>query len=153
MKRSSPVSTGLKGISGNTRCTIRDFERAVSRLNSDFPRPGIVLSLSKPFDLRTSYHRYYPGYDKPGVYVMLSEAWEVLYVGKSSAGLGGRLGNYFKAGKTRKEGVAKNPWFAQARYLVTLKLPKRRFFEAPSIEEFLIWKLQPPLNSQGVDKS
>ena len=84
-------------------------------LNTRFPRPGIVLTLSKPYDLKTSYNRYYPGYDRPGVYVMLGDAGEILYVGKSSAGLGSRLGNYFRAGKSKKDGVAKHAWFAAVR--------------------------------------
>lgn len=153
MSKIPPVVSELMESTRRARYTIKDLERAVARINSDFPRPGIVLSLSKPYDLGTSFGRYYPGYDRPGVYVMLNEAYEVLYVGKSSAGLGGRLGNYFKRGKSRREGMAKWPEFDPVRYLVTLKLPKRRFFEAPSIEEFLIWKLQPPLNTLGVDSS
>ncbi|WP_147383573.1 hypothetical protein [Nitrosomonas supralitoralis] len=84
---------------------------------------------------------------------MLNEAGIVLRVGKASCGrtIGHRLGDYFRWGdKVLGKGVAKNDTFKDVRYIATIAVPKDRAFEAPAIEEFLLRRLESPLNSLGM---
>lgn len=75
---------------------------------------------------------------------------KILRIGKASCDrtLGSRLGDYFEYGKN-KEGVAKSNDYKGIKYLVTIGLAKRRAFEAPAIEEYLIGKFNPRLNKLG----
>ena len=88
----------------------------------------------------------------PGVYLIFDSNVSLLYVGKASfgAGVGHRLSAHFcfesdgsRACKVR------GSWSARPAFLATI--PVEEPFEAPSLEEYLIGKLQPPDNRRGIN--
>lgn len=94
----------------------------------------------------------WPFHDHPGVYSLFSEQFELLYIGKASMGrcLGKRLYEYFgSAGACRP----KHEWLLPVRYVVNTACVKGSPFEAPALEEYLIWRMSPPLNGVGKTQS
>jgi hypothetical protein len=110
------------------------------------------LALSNIYDLRTSFASSYPNVSQPGIYVMMDSHGTVLRIGTASCGrtLGDRLGDYFKWGdRALGSGVARNSQYGDVCFVVTIGLPSDRAFEAPAIEEYLLSKVDAPLNSHG----
>ena len=123
-----------------------DVEVGLCTFDREFPR-GLSLNLSDMVEV-TDESASWPHADSPGVYVMLDQDLNLLYIGKASCGanIGSRLGKYFdKTGRTRL-GMEK---FANVKFVSALHLPSDRAFEAPAIEEYLISQLNPPLNVVG----
>jgi hypothetical protein len=83
-----------------------------------------------------------------GVYLIYSESFDLLYVGKSSMSqcLRKRLYRHFGGGVTC---VLNDPWPQAPRFIVNIAVPEEMPFEAPALEEYLIKKLQPLLNAVG----
>lgn len=109
----------------------------------DFPR-GLDLSVSNPIgvmDVEASW----PNANLPGVYAFFDADMTLLYIGKASCMtvLGKRLGQYFYADGALRTKMEK---FADTRFVCTIAVPSDRAFEAPSIEEYLIYSLNPELN-------
>ena len=111
--------------------------------------------------LPTSPWRLYPGLDgncefrdqswpcceKAGVYLILSEDNEVIYVGQSLC-FGSRFYQYFQ--DDNGTCVVRSPyWTKKPHALVALEAPKDRKYERLSLEEFLIQRLQPVDNTIG----
>jgi hypothetical protein len=80
---------------------------------------------------------------KPGCYVLYSSAGELLYIGKASnsKSVGSRLVRF------RYSPVTWEPTPALVQIIEVAEA-----FEAPSLEEFLIDKLQPRFNSRGIKR-
>jgi hypothetical protein len=110
--------------------------------------------ISPAFEMSEIYHLTAENWRNPipfihhaGCYFFYSEDGTLLYVGKASTGndLAGRVTRYFKTSPNFgpvHEGWSKTPY-----YLQTLKVSDPH--QAPSLEEFLIHKLQPPDNKLG----
>jgi len=127
---------------------LTDVIEAISLLNNEYPRPGIPdpLQLSQEFRIPEDYEKKsFPFASYPGVYLFFDENETLLYIGKASSGLGQRIGNEYIG----RSGVLKTNKISGAKVLRTIKLPKEHHFEAPAIEEFLIYKLKPTRNSVG----
>ncbi len=122
--------------------TFADLSSAVDELNTRFPRPEMDhLKISDLCDVKDASASW-PNPANPGVYAMLNEHRELIYLGKASCNtsLGMRLGAHFY-----KTGAPKNAKFEGIRYVVTIPVPDDRAFEAPAVEEFLIGRLNPSL--------
>lgn len=92
----------------------------------------------------------WPHDESAGVYLIYSEAQELLYIGKCSMGqvLGRRLYCHFGGGD---ECVVKgNGWVVQPSFVVNVAVPADSPWEAPALEEFLIGKCRPILNVHGI---
>jgi len=124
---------------------------------SDFP----PLEVSGPVDLFPSLplpagispqgkwtDPQWPFAERAGVYLIYSESFELLYIGKSSMNqcLGKRLWRHFGGGETC---VPNDAWPQAPRFVVNIAVPQEMPFEAPALEEYLIKKLQPLLNTVG----
>ena len=131
--------------------SLADLQTRLEEFNQKFPRPGIPpLAISNPYHLRTNWESQWPGAEHCGVYVFLDENDRLLYIGKAScsATIGKRLGAYF--GYAPGGGPETyNDFYGAVCTVVTIELPPDHEFEAPAVEEFLIWKLDPPLNKNG----
>lgn len=92
----------------------------------------------------------WPNSSSAGVYAVFDEGMKLLYVGKSSMSsyLGARLGSYFGFTPERTCRVNHN-WAVKPKYLITVAVPNASTWEAPALEEFLIKRLNPPLNRNG----
>jgi len=129
--------------------TLADVSQAIKELNEKFPRPGISLAVSHIYDLRTSFASSYPNVLQPGIYIMMDSQGTVLRIGTASGGrtLGDRLGDYFKWGdRAVGSGIAINSEYGGVCFVVTIGLPKDRAFEVPAIEEYLLSRVDAPLN-------
>jgi len=128
------------------------LKEVIEQFNQTYPRPGIRLELSDAYNLDVNFKakERYPGSDRPGVYILLDENMVIQRIGKASCGndLGNRLGKYFGYA-VDGTGEAREVAYAGIRFIVTIKLPLDRAFEAPAIEEYLIGMFNPPLNDRG----
>ena len=124
-----------------------ELEKAVNELNNQFPRPDLVLKLEKMVTIKTNSQ--WQNATKPGIYAIFSETSELLYIGKASmsSNIGYRIGAKYSS----KTFESRNTKFSEGTQMATIALPEDRSFEAPSIEEFLIKKLNPKLNAVGKD--
>ena len=80
---------------------------------------------------------------RPGCYAYFDAAGQILYIGKAS--MGATLGSRMAAHDHR---VPMAPWRQLAASVVLI--PVDEAFEAPSLEEFLIDRLHPPGNVNGL---
>lgn len=118
------------------------------------------LEVSAPFDLfpslplpanitpQGSWLNTWPFAERAGVYLIYSESFDLLYVGKASMNrcLGQRLWDHFGGGETC---IFKESWPQTPRFVVNIAVPEELSFEAPALEEYLIKKLQPLCNTVG----
>ena len=89
----------------------------------------------------------WPGNQKAGVYLILDELDNIIYVGQSSS-LGRRFYHYFKGSDgvcTYREGS----WSATPKAIVAIVAPDDARYERLSLEEYLIERLQPADNIRG----
>jgi len=122
---------------------------------------SLPLEISAPLDLFPSLPRpsgimpqcswvdSWPFHDRAGVYMIYSEAGELMYIGKTSMNqcIGKRL--YVRFGGD-ESCVIKDDWWPQPpRFVVIVAVPDTQRFEAPALEEFLIKRLQPICNVAG----
>ncbi|WP_316237687.1 GIY-YIG nuclease family protein [Bradyrhizobium sp. SZCCHNR1015] len=81
----------------------------------------------------------------PGCYFFYAEDGSLLYVGKASSGLAGRIIKYFQ---TRPSfAIRHTDWIKPPTFLQTLKV--HFAYEASSLEEYLIQELSPLQNRLG----
>jgi hypothetical protein len=117
------------------------FAQKVREYRDGYRHPR--LSPLKVFELHTltSWWKT-PASRRPGCYAIFSEAGSLMYIGKASNGayVGGRLAAHLR--KLRQEWILLAPGHVQI-------VEVDEAFEAPSLEEFLIRELQPPLNDRG----
>jgi hypothetical protein len=92
----------------------------------------------------------WPFGDRAGVYLIYSDSFELLYIGKASMNrsLGYRLYDYFGGGPTCI--LKSDSWKQAPRFVVNIAVPTEMPFEAPALEEFLIRKLNPSTNVCGI---
>jgi len=131
---------------------IEDLIKFIDEFNTLYPRPDMPkLILSENYDVRSHFYKPYPGANLPGVYIIFSSSGNILRIGKASCGssLGKRLACYYKWGDSGQEGLHKYEGYEDAKLLRTISFPKKRAFEAPALEEYLINKLKPPYNKTG----
>jgi excinuclease UvrABC nuclease subunit len=85
--------------------------------------------------------------DKGGIYFLFNKEKVLQYIGKASfaSNIGVRIGERFSS----KDCRCLVDKFSSITLLATIALPEGRIFEASSIEEYFIHKLQPPLNVIG----
>jgi excinuclease UvrABC nuclease subunit len=107
-----------------------------------------VEMMSEPFDINTQYSSTWPNNELPGVYLFLSDSYELLYVGKSTL-LGARFSKHFHYSEDKRSGVPVTDESKDTRYIMTIGLRKEFGWLAPSLEEFLIAKLKPLRNEIG----
>lgn len=135
--------------------TKKDLECFIHEMNEKHPRSCGEISLrEKDFHIYDDWHEEWPDNKHPGVYVFLNKKDEVLYVGKVSNNscFGARLQAYLgyhpddRNKPEIKHNALKDAGFLK---IQTIALEKEFAFEAPAIEEFLIAKLNPPINTVG----
>lgn len=134
----------------------------VSRYHEDFRREkSPEFEINRPFDLFPKEPRsvldcdwgwdrndYWPHANRKGIYLIFDDNLVLTYVGKASMNstIGARLFSHFGNGENCAPGLN---WKRRPRYLVTVAMPKGREFEAPALEEYLIWHLHPEDNTAG----
>ena len=129
-------------------------EYATRYRRSDVPplEAGTPLDLfpSEPapadFIQQLTWEHPWPFGDRAGVYLIYSEAFELLYVGKAQH-LGSRLYTYFRAGDACV--VQHEFWPQRPRFVINIAVPADMPFEAPALEAYLIRALQPVCNVSG----
>ena len=128
---------------------MKELEKALIILNTKYPRPGLKLEGSEPFDTKNPWdYSSWPNNGLPGVYIFANEDNKVQYVGKASATISARLSAYWCKGENGE--TKSKDWKSEGiRYVYTIGVPNERAFEAPSIEEFLISHLKPVRNTIG----
>lgn len=90
----------------------------------------------------------YPFVDRAGIYLLMDDEENVLYVGKSSVAIGSRLGSYFCYDADRKSCHIQSPyWTVRPRYIVAVAVPVDSAFECASLEEYLLNNIQTSDNS------
>ena len=147
--------------------TIDDATAFVAEFCAKYRRPEFgVLTPSDLYDLHpeveprpkvsplSQWPHSWPGSGPPGVYILLNERQEVIYVGKASMGnvLGKRLGAYFQYEPGTPRCRAVHRWDSvggEPRFVVTVPVRGDMSFEAAALEEFLIGRLDPPGNTLG----
>jgi hypothetical protein len=125
---------------------LTELHTFIDQFNELFPRPNMpALQVSGICNV-TDPSIPWPDADKPGVYALLENDDEVVYVGKASCNrvLGYRLRDHFD-----RYGKPKQEYFAEVTSFVVIAFPPDRAFEAPAAEEYLIAKLNPPKNGTG----
>lgn len=112
-----------------------------------FPEKGAAVEACQE-----AWPSMWPNCHDAGIYALLDEQLNVLYIGKASlrSSIGGRLSSYCaynndKTVRLKHEGY----WTATPRYAWSVAVPVETAFEAPALEEFLIRELQPPDNTAG----
>ena len=118
----------------------------LDEFNEAFPRHGFRVLISEKYDIGRDWKKTWPSNEKPGVYVLIDESLYVQYIGKASNNIGARLNSHKTSGLLNKD-IDKNP--LHIRYIWTIAVPDESFFEASAIEEYLIRRLNPPLNRIG----
>jgi GIY-YIG catalytic domain len=111
--------------------------------------------VSEVYDLARDRLRQYPNCGKAGCYFFFDASGWLIYVGVSGD-LGYRLGQYFHLNEERTMLVPKPNyiWRRQPRYLQTVAT--RNEYEAPSLEAYLIDKLQSLgtlENTRGIERN
>jgi hypothetical protein len=128
-------------------------EEAVEFMNSHFPRPRFFLFTDGPCDLEQDELYFLPSADLPGVYLFFDSNGKILYIGKASNKqyLAHRLKLYLILKGDRKGFICRSDSRLQHlfRFVITIPVPRDQAFEAAAIEEYLIGRLQPPLNRIG----
>ena len=110
-------------------------ELKISGLYSLFPdkNPNITADVNWP-------NSYING-DKAGVYIILNQDMQVLYIGKASMSntIGGRLNSYFAYEDDKKTCKVKSQnWKGEPCFIATVAVDDSMTFEAPALEEYLI---------------
>ena len=108
------------------------------------------FEVSEAYDLEASWKSTsFPNADRPGCYTFFDAAGTLLYIGKASCGstIGIRADTYFKWRDDRLEPTGSSGWTGTANVLHTI--PVHEAHQAPSLEEYLIEKLNPPENRTG----
>lgn len=112
------------------------------------------FSLGEPYNLypksRNEFGFYgtWPSCEKGGVYLILDENKNVIYVGETNA-YGRRFKYYFDKDA---DGccVLNQHWKGNPHYIITLEAPADALYERLSLEAFLIKELEPIDNTKNV---
>lgn len=94
----------------------------------------------------------WPFLNDGGVYLILDENKNVIYVGKADK-FGQRLSGHFRAGSMGECIIYSQQWWTnQPRYIINVKVPEDRKYENLSLEGYLISMLDPDDNTAGRKK-
>jgi len=107
-----------------------------------------LVTISARYDLMHDWPKTWPDNERPGVYVLLNEREEILYIGKSGVCIGSRLNAHFHYGPNR-ECVPYSAELSSVRFIWTIGFPKDKWFLSTALEEYLIAELDPDLNKIG----
>lgn len=118
---------------------LSEFE--ISPIYDLFPTEDISKDFQKWAD--TYYHN-----GKCGVYLILNDKFEVIYVGES-LNIGKRLGYYFGYREDKSCLIKHNFWSENPRYVCSIAVENNTWFERLGLEEYLIYKIQPIDNDKG----
>ena len=118
-----------------------------SKLYDLFPELGKPNCL-----VEHNWPQKWPHLDNAGIYALLSENLEVLYIGKASMnhGIGYRLSSYCSYVEGTKKCKLNDEWEGKPRYVYSVAVPDQTKFEAPALEEYLIKEIQTANNKAGV---
>ncbi|MEE2732512.1 MAG: GIY-YIG nuclease family protein [Pseudomonadota bacterium] len=120
---------------------------ALRVLSVKYPRPDLKLEISEPFDTNMQWgSASWPNNGLPGLYIFADENDRVVYIGKGSVTISARLNGYWRKGPN-DETLSKSDISKGVRYVYTIGIPIERAFEASSIEEFLISRVNPVRNT------
>jgi hypothetical protein len=111
------------------------------------------FEISGLYDLQEEWRvKKFPFAGEAGCYVFYSDKYQLIYIGKVSQrhSLGSRIASYFRWDLTKSHIEPKHTWTFPPRYVQTIKT--HHPFEAPSLEEFLIVKLEPRDNRSGLPR-
>jgi GIY-YIG catalytic domain len=127
-------------------------ERLERQVSEYCVRYGIapVFPISPLWNIEDGYqgNLQFPYTGATGCYAIYSQDGKLLYIGKASLNhtLGGRLDSYFMGVRSSAPGAPKGNWNSPPKYIQTVQVNEP--FEAPSLEEYLILKLQPCENAR-----
>ncbi len=109
----------------------------------------LKLMWSELWDIEKDFRTTWPNNSLPGCYAIFDSKKSLLYIGKA-VHLGRRLSSYFRYDETKTKGIPKSSNWGEKppQYILTVGLEHK--YEAPSLEEYLIYKLQPAVNIQGI---
>jgi excinuclease UvrABC nuclease subunit len=108
-----------------------------------------LITISARYNLKDDWPKTWPDNEKPGVYVLLDEQKEILYIGKSSVCIGSRLNAHFHYAQNRNECIPYSDALSNIRFIWTVGFPRDKWFLSTALEEFLIAELDPKLNKVG----
>lgn len=131
--------------------TMDDFRETANDYERQYNLKGLKID-DKAYDLVDDWETdgYWPNAENQGVYAIFCSDSELLYVGKASlsSSIGSRLASYFVKNQNGTGAATKSGhyWTRIPRYVLTAAVAKS--WEAPSLEEYLINKLQPADNQR-----
>ncbi|MFV0211427.1 GIY-YIG nuclease family protein [Empedobacter falsenii] len=85
-----------------------------------------------------------------GVYFILDSEDTIIYIGKAN-NIGKRLGNYFKYDSNKNCEIIHENWSKKPKYLLTVAVPNKTWFECLALEEYLIWEISPIDNKRSIN--
>ncbi len=136
------------GIATKTRRSVNDV-RYHARTYAK--RYGLKkMNIGRIYDIKNNWQDTWPNCDSPGCYAIFDKNKLLLYVGKASHSntLALRLACHFRCSKTGSKGIVRQSGWSHAPwYVITIGVDKAH--EAPSLEEYLITKLNPSDNING----
>ncbi|QNM86853.1 GIY-YIG nuclease family protein [Polaribacter pectinis] len=132
---------------------IEEAKELVKKYELDFRNPKLEgFEISKNYDLfpDKSSDKYaskwpdkYYHNGRFGVYLILDEKLEVIYVGKAN-NIGKRLGSYFMYNKDDKSCLIRHDsWKKRPKYICSIAVSDKTWFECLSLEEYLIHNIKP----------
>jgi len=83
----------------------------------------------------------FPNFDKPGIYFILNQNREILYVGKASMNrvLEDRLGDYFRYDENKKCSIKyMDKWTEKPFFVATIGFDQSLSYESPCLEEYIL---------------
>lgn len=116
-------------------------------------RYNTQFEISKLYSLFPTENEYgftnsWPFLNDGGVYLVLDENMDVIYVGKADV-FGKRLYDHFREDENGRCIVRESGWKNSPRYIVNIKVPSERLYENLSLEGYLIRTLDPDDNYLG----
>lgn len=115
---------------------LKEFK--ISHIYDLFPNENTDENFQKWSE--TYYHN-----GRYGVYLILNNNFEVIYIGESS-NIGKRLGDYFGYCEDKSCFIKHNNWSEKPRYICSIAVESETWFERLSLEEYLIYKIKPTDN-------
>lgn len=108
------------------------------------------FAISALYDLHNDWSTTFHFANDTGCYVLYDEDKSLLYIGKASLNhtIGRRVASYFQGRQVEGKTLSKANmiWTRPPAFLETIKVD--HYFETPSLEEYLIGRLQPCDNSR-----
>ncbi len=126
------------------RAEIEKFIKELSSINFR----EVIANVSEPYDILRNFKSTWPNNELPGVYLFLSDSWDLLYIGESNE-LGTRLRKHFRYAANKKMGEPKTDEAKGTRFVITIGLKVDYGILAPALEKFLIKALHPQFNKIG----